>query len=610
VTADHDTYFNLGWLERVAFTDRGVWWVCTNADFSFKHLMFADRYTGAMQQVADLSAYGDAVQGYCASDDGLHGMAWLHEATVTVTFPSHLATPTVRTMTGVWGHGPLLTPHGDRVLICAMGTDRDLGAGNPDHKTFVVYDYATGVLGTFLDRFPLASLPNKIGIGAQWVVRNNNDYLVFQTDNDRKRYLCNWQTHAIEELPILGGGGKVMEAWMGALPNPHTDAPAISLSKAHLDFSSVGANPASQNDTVRNVGTGTLATVTTSISPTSATWLAVTRSGTGNTQILQNSVTVGSLAAGTYNATVTVSATNAPVSASYTVTFTLGTQVATASNLRLSVAYNGADITLQWQDNSTTESGFIVQRSVNGGAFAEAARVTANVVTWTSTGLGAGTYQYRVVAYDGNGQAAPSNTVSETLTGNPRFAVTAPRAGDTLRAGLSATVQWTCEITQLVEVLISTDGGENWIPLNEVGGIGTADPEWGQFTFTVPATPSMAAVRVQNYGDPGTSITVSGLVIAQSTGVAVAAPASGVRGFRLTMPDRSTILIDGIAGGAARAEVYTVQGRRVATVDARAGEPTALRPAGNALAAGVRFVRVRGQGADLVRVAPVDGATR
>jgi hypothetical protein len=103
---------------------------------------------------------------------------------------------------------------------------------------------------------------------------------------------------------------------------------------------------------------------------------------------------------------------------------------------------------------------------------------------------------------------------------------------------------------------------------------------------------------------------VSSLTIVQGTGVAQAGPAQGARRCGLTMTDRNTLVVEGMQGQAVRAEVYTLQGSRVASVDTRAGEPTALRPAGSALARGVRLVRVRGQGTDLYRVTPAGDFAR
>ncbi|MGA3335277.1 MAG: right-handed parallel beta-helix repeat-containing protein, partial [Terracidiphilus sp.] len=93
-----------------------------------------------------------------------------------------------------------------------------------------------------------------------------------------------------------------------------SSSPAISLSPTSLSFSATvgGANPSAQNVTVSNSGGGTLASPTTSINYTCST-----------------QPTTGSLAAGTYNATVQVSctgATNSPQS--YTVAFTVSSSPA------------------------------------------------------------------------------------------------------------------------------------------------------------------------------------------------------------------------------------------------------------------------------------------
>ena len=77
-------------------------------------------------------------------------------------------------------------------------------------------------------------------------------------------------------------------------------------------------------------------------------------------------------------------------------------------------------IDLSWQDNSTNETGFIVQRRrVGWGFWAEIERTTANVTTFSESGLFPGTtYVYRVQAYNGDEISAFSNEVeAETIAG-------------------------------------------------------------------------------------------------------------------------------------------------------------------------------------------------
>lgn len=103
-----------------------------------------------------------------------------------------------------------------------------------------------------------------------------------------------------------------------------TTTPAMSLSPTSLAFSAEqgGAAPSAKTVTVGNSGDGTLDNVTTSVSYASGNgWLSVARQGSGNTQSLSNTVSIATLAAGSYAATVTVRAANAdPQSVTYDVT--------------------------------------------------------------------------------------------------------------------------------------------------------------------------------------------------------------------------------------------------------------------------------------------------
>ena len=74
-------------------------------------------------------------------------------------------------------------------------------------------------------------------------------------------------------------------------------------------------------------------------------------------------------------------------------------------------------LTLQWLDNASNETGYRVERAVNGGSFAEIAQVAANARNFTDSGLSkAQTYSYRVRALNGGGFSAYSNTA----TGRPK----------------------------------------------------------------------------------------------------------------------------------------------------------------------------------------------
>jgi hypothetical protein len=78
-------------------------------------------------------------------------------------------------------------------------------------------------------------------------------------------------------------------------------------------------------------------------------------------------------------------------------------------------AVSTSQINLAWTDNANNETGFRIERSLNGSSFTEIATVAANVTTFNNTGLAAATaYSYRVRATNSGGNSAYSNTASAT----------------------------------------------------------------------------------------------------------------------------------------------------------------------------------------------------
>jgi gliding motility-associated-like protein len=79
---------------------------------------------------------------------------------------------------------------------------------------------------------------------------------------------------------------------------------------------------------------------------------------------------------------------------------------------------SASDIELVWEDKSTNETGFKIERSIDGVAFAPIATVGADVTTYTNTGLvKASKYFYRVIAYNGSGTSYYSNITSAITQG-------------------------------------------------------------------------------------------------------------------------------------------------------------------------------------------------
>jgi acid phosphatase type 7 len=77
------------------------------------------------------------------------------------------------------------------------------------------------------------------------------------------------------------------------------------------------------------------------------------------------------------------------------------------------IAVSASQINLAWSDNSTDESGFEIERSVDGATFSLLATVASNVSAFADTGLQRNRrYYYRVRAFSANGSSAYSNVAA------------------------------------------------------------------------------------------------------------------------------------------------------------------------------------------------------
>lgn len=78
-------------------------------------------------------------------------------------------------------------------------------------------------------------------------------------------------------------------------------------------------------------------------------------------------------------------------------------------------AVSFSSIKLTWSDNANNETGFKLERSLDGQVFTQFATLGTNATSFTDTGLSAGkTYFYRIRAYNGAGDSVYSNTAQAT----------------------------------------------------------------------------------------------------------------------------------------------------------------------------------------------------
>ena len=102
-------------------------------------------------------------------------------------------------------------------------------------------------------------------------------------------------------------------------------------------------------------------------------------------------------------------------SSSYsTVAWVTTPQASPAAPTNLSVkTRSSTQIDLKWTDRSSNETGFRIERSLNGSAWTLLSTVGANVTAYSSTGLSPSTtYYFRVQSFNSGGASASSNTAS------------------------------------------------------------------------------------------------------------------------------------------------------------------------------------------------------
>ncbi|MCF0069024.1 fibronectin type III domain-containing protein [Dyadobacter sp. CY261] len=129
------------------------------------------------------------------------------------------------------------------------------------------------------------------------------------------------------------------------------------------------------------------------------------------------------------------------------------------SNLT-ATAVSTSQIDLKWTDNASNETGYQIERSLNGTTFLKIADLTANVTTYESTGLTPATdYHFRVRAVNAMGASAYSN-VSSVKTQNipvpdvPTNLTAVPTAPDLIK------LRWAKLAGNATEVMIERAKGE------------------------------------------------------------------------------------------------------------------------------------------------------
>jgi hypothetical protein len=157
-----------------------------------------------------------------------------------------------------------------------------------------------------------------------------------------------------------------------------------------------------------------------------------------------------------------------------------------------------AQLTLTWQDNSDDELGFNIERSTNGGSFAQIASVGPNVVTYVDTSVVAGTaYSYRVAAYNAVGNSPYANVVTNApaITTQPTDQVATAYQNATFTAAVSGvpapSVRWQKNGVDLADGGVVSGSSTTTLTLT---GVTVSDAT----TYTLTATNGIGTSAVSN----------------------------------------------------------------------------------------------------------------
>jgi phosphodiesterase/alkaline phosphatase D-like protein len=248
---------------------------------------------------------------------------------------------------------------------------------------------------------------------------------------------------------------------------------------------------------------------------------------------------------------------------------------AAPSNLSASAA-SSTQINLNWQDNSSNESGFRIERKEgSGGNYSQIATTAANAAAYGDSGLSSGkTYFYRIRAYNANGDSAYSGEASATTSSSASLPAAPSDPAATAASSTQINVTWKDnsdnESGFLVESITAADTDYRSV----VVAAGTTSCSFNSLT---PATnylfrvSAYNAIGSSNYSDIAYATTLSSPPTAPSNLTASAASSTQINiswrdnssnesGFKIERKTGAGGAYSKIASAAANATAYSDAG--------------------------------------------------
>lgn len=180
---------------------------------------------------------------------------------------------------------------------------------------------------------------------------------------------------------------------------------------------------------------------------------------------------------------------------------TLVAPPAAPSNL-VATALSTSKIGLTWDDNSSNETGFRIERKISGGTFSAIQTVANNVRAFDDNGLTADTtYVYRVIAVNGGGDSVPSNEASAKTLPTPPAAPT----GLTAAAQSQTQIKLTWTDASNNETGFKVERSTNGTTWNAVGTVATNVTIFTDSSLTAGTSYSYRVKATNAGGDSGES---------------------------------------------------------------------------------------------------------
>ena len=326
-----------------------------------------------------------------------------------------------------------------------------------------------------------------------------------------------------------GGTGKLQQNITVTAAAP---TPTIGVSPASLSFNyqSGGTVPASQSFAVSSTGSALNYTVSTS-----ATWLSATpASGTtpGNVSV---SVTPGSLSAGTYTGSVTITssgASNSPKSVPVTLTVTSATTpTLTVSPLSLSFSYQTGGSTPTAQPVTLSSSSALNYTAVSSAAWlnatpASGATPASLSVSVNPSGLAVGNYSGTLTVTASGASNSPqkiavSLAVTSASSGNPSLNVAPGTLTFTYASGSTTSGTQNLSITSTgaaLQITAAASGG-SWLSVTPTTGSTSVTVKVSANPTGLAAGTYNGTITITSTGAANTPQTIPvKLVVGSSTG--------------------------------------------------------------------------------------------